>query len=129
MSLMLKFTFKPLAMSLSFKQNCRCVLLASCLLFVFSISNAQSKYQVLASRIDSLANIGLPKSALKEVDKLDALARTDNNAAQQVRAAIYRMTFQSYLEEDALVAIITRLKTDIDKAAFPVKPVLQSLLA
>jgi hypothetical protein len=115
-------------MSLSFTKTVRSLLAAS-LLLCFTISNAQNKYTRLSLRIDSLANIGLPKSALKEVDKLDALARADNNAAQQVRAVIYRMTFQSYLEEDALVAIITRLKTDIDKADFPVKPVLQSLLA
>jgi len=129
MPLMLKFTFKPLAMSLSFTQTCKCLLLAASLLFCCSTGNAQNKYKAIAARIDSLANIGLPKSALKEVDKLDATARADNNAAQQVRATIYRMTFQSYLEEDALVAIINRLKTDIDKAEFPVKQVKQSLLA
>jgi hypothetical protein len=39
------------------------------------------------------------------------------------------MTLQSYIEENALVAIISRLKADIDKANFPAKPVLQSLLA
>ncbi|MCO5947478.1 MG2 domain-containing protein [Mucilaginibacter flavidus] len=115
-------------MSLSFTKIVRCLLLAS-LLLCFTISNAQDKYAKLSLRIDSLANIGLPKSALKEVDKLDALARADNNTAQQVRAVIYRMSFQSYLEENALIAIITRLKADIDKAEFPVKPVLQSLLA
>jgi len=115
-------------MSLSFTKIVKCLLGAS-LLLCFTISNAQDKYAKLGLRIDSLANIGLPKSALKEVDKLDALARADNNTAQQVRAVIYRMTFQSYLEENALVAIITRLKSDIDKADFPVKPVLQSLLA
>ncbi|WP_295793452.1 alpha-2-macroglobulin family protein [Mucilaginibacter sp.] len=115
-------------MSLSITKIVRCLLAAS-LLLCFTISYAQDKYAKLSLRIDSLANIGLPKSALKEVDKLDALARADNNIAQQVRAVIYRMTFQSYLEEDALVAIITRLKADIDKAEFPVKPVLQSLLA
>ncbi|MEP6614840.1 MAG: hypothetical protein ABJA76_23195, partial [Mucilaginibacter sp.] len=115
-------------MSLSFTKIVRS-LLAISLLFCVTISNAQNKYIKLSDRIDSLADIGLPKSALKEVDKLDALARADNNSAQQVRAVIYRMTFQSYLAENALVVIITRLKLDIDKADYPVKPVLQSLLA
>ncbi len=103
-------------------------LLAFCLLFCFSKSIAQVKYDEITFRIDSLANIGLPKSALKEVDKLDELARKNNNAPQQIRAVIYRMTFQSYMEEDALAAIISRLKIDIDRAEYPVKPVLQSLL-
>ncbi|MDR3694177.1 alpha-2-macroglobulin family protein [Mucilaginibacter sp.] len=103
-------------------------LLVFSLLFCFCRSGAQVKYDTLSFRIDSLANIGLPKSALKEVDKLDELARKNNNAPQQIRAALYRMTFQSYLEEDALAAIISRLRTDVDKAGYPVKPVLQSLL-
>ncbi|WP_295676893.1 alpha-2-macroglobulin family protein [uncultured Mucilaginibacter sp.] len=98
------------------------------MLFCFYSAGAQVKYDAISFRIDSLANIGLPKSALKEVDKLDELARKNNNAPQQIRATIYRMTFQSYLEEDALAAIISRLRLDIDKAAYPVKPVLQSLL-
>jgi len=98
------------------------------MLLAITKSNAQDQYQAISFKIDSLANIGLPKSALKEVDRLDNLARKNNNAAQQVRAVIYRMTFQSYLEENALAAIISRLKTDIGRADYPVKPVLQSLL-
>ncbi|ASU36523.1 alpha-2-macroglobulin family protein [Mucilaginibacter xinganensis] len=100
-----------------------------CFVVCFTAVNAQVKYERLGFRIDSLANVGLPKSALKEVDRLDAMARADKNAPQQIRAVIYRMTFQSYLEEDALVAIISRLKADIAQAKFPVQPVLQSLLA
>jgi len=104
-------------------------LLFAALVFGFYSAQAQVNYNAISFRIDSLANIGLPKSALKEVDKLDELAHKNNNAPQQIRATIYRMTFQSYLEEDALNAIIARLKTDIGGAVYPVKPVLQSLLA
>ncbi|MFI5140010.1 MAG: MG2 domain-containing protein, partial [Sphingobacteriales bacterium] len=103
-------------------------LLIFSMLLCFYTASAQVKYDAISFRIDSLANIGLPKSALKEVDKLDELARQNNNSPQQIRAVIYRMTFQSYLEEDALAAIISRLKLDIGRAEYPVKPVLQSLL-
>jgi len=103
--------------------------LVICSFLLIQTAFAQNKYQDIGNRIDSLASVGLPKSALKEVDKLDALARENHNTPQQIRAVIYRMTFQSYLEENALVAIISRLKTDIDQSKFPVKPVLQSLLA
>jgi uncharacterized protein YfaS (alpha-2-macroglobulin family) len=108
-------------------------LLVKCLLLIgllscFAAADAQD-YNAISFRIDSLADMGLPKSALQEVDKLDALARKNGNTSQQVRAVIYRMTFQSYLEEDALTSIISRLKADITQANYPVKPVLQSLLA
>ncbi|MFA6084978.1 alpha-2-macroglobulin family protein [Mucilaginibacter sp.] len=99
-----------------------------CLSLIIQPAFAQD-YQGIIYKIDSLAAVGLPKSAIKEVDKLDAFARKNNNVPQQVRAAIYRMTFQSYTEESALAAIITRLQQDIEQAKFPVKPVLQSLLA
>jgi len=113
----------------SFTVNTLKFLLAAGLLFCFKTGAAQVKYDRIVYRIDSLANIGLPKSALKEVDRLDALARKDHNAPQQIRASVYRMTFQSYLEENALTAIISRLKKDAALAGYPVKPVLQSLLA
>ncbi|WP_419802677.1 alpha-2-macroglobulin family protein [Mucilaginibacter sp.] len=90
---------------------------------------AQQKFGRLINKIDSLTAAGLPKSALKEVDKLDLLARQNHNAPQQIRAAVYRMNLQTYLEENALIAIINRLKLDIKRAEFPVKPVLQSVLA
>jgi uncharacterized protein YfaS (alpha-2-macroglobulin family) len=108
--------------------------LAACFLAVYFIlpvqsASAQSKSDQINYNIDSLTSIGLPKSALKEVDKLEELARKNNDPSQQIRAVVYRMKLQSYIEEDALVAIITRLSADIDKANFPAKPVLQSLLA
>ena len=98
-------------------------------LLLCTASYGQKKYDAISYRIDSLASVGLPASALKEADKLDQVARLDNNAPQQVKASIYRMTFQSYLEENALQAIISRLRADINKSVYPVKPVLQSVLA
>lgn len=101
-----------------------------CFLFLVKQSSAQQKnYTVLIDRIDSLTAAGLPKSALKEVQKLDVLARQSHNSPQQIRAAVYRMNLQIYLEENALIAIINRLKLDIKQADFPVKPILQSVLA
>lgn len=90
---------------------------------------AQNTFEQINYKIDSLTDIGLPKSALKEVDKLEETARKNNDPSKQIRAVIYRMNLQSYIEENALVAIINRLKIDIDKATYPAKPVLQSLLA
>jgi uncharacterized protein YfaS (alpha-2-macroglobulin family) len=105
------------------------VLVFFCLLCC-KISSAQNNnYNNIIFRIDSLEDVALPKSALKEVDKLDALAHKENNAPQMIRAVIYRLKFKAYLEDDAMINIITTLKTDIDQASYPVKPVLQSFLA
>jgi hypothetical protein len=101
----------------------------ACFLFIAGPLSAQTSYHNIIFTIDSLTDVGLPKSALLEVDKLDALARKENNAPQIVRATIYRAKFQTYLQEDALVNVITTLKADIGRSAYPVKPVLQSFLA
>ena len=104
------------------------VLLLLLALLCSKIGAAQD-YKKIESRIDSLAKIGLPKSALAEVYKLDELARKNKNAPEQIKAAMYRITFQSSTDENGIIAIIDTLKEDAENAVFPVKPVLQSLLA
>jgi len=99
------------------------------LFICFTNANAQVKYDAIVDRIDSLSAIGLPKSALEQVDQLEKLARADKNVPQQIKAVIYRMTFQAYLQDEAFSAIVSRLKSDIKQAQYPEKPVLQSLLA
>ncbi|MDF2433849.1 MAG: hypothetical protein JWP44_3480, partial [Mucilaginibacter sp.] len=104
------------------------LLLLFIMLFISSVTFAQD-YQKINARIDSLAKKDLPKSALLEVDKLEQLARKESNAPMQIKAILYRIQFQSAVDENAMVAAINRVKTDVNKASFPVKPVLQSLLA
>lgn len=94
-----------------------------------SFGQTADTFRALEFKIDSLAQEGLPKSALAEVANLENLARKEHNVPRQIKATIYRMTFMSYLEESALESVITTLKTDIEKAEYPVKPVLQTLLA
>ncbi|OCX53085.1 hypothetical protein BEL04_01850 [Mucilaginibacter sp. PPCGB 2223] len=111
--------------------NCRVLKNATLVIALLcaGIAARGQDYLRINYRIDSLLQLGLPKSAMEQVDKLDELARVNKNVPQQINAAIYRMTFQTYIEENALVAIITRLKLDVAKAGYPVKPVLQSILA
>ncbi|QEC80228.1 alpha-2-macroglobulin family protein [Mucilaginibacter ginsenosidivorax] len=112
-------------------QTCKILkfLFIACFLFIARRSSAQTSYHNIIFTIDSLIEVGLPKSALMEVDKLDALARKENNVPQMVRAVIYHAKFLTYLQEDALVSVITTLKADIGRSSYPVKPVLQSFLA
>lgn len=81
------------------------------------------------NKIDSLAQEGQPKKALELVNKINEQARSQNNAALLIKSVVYRMLFQSYLEEDAFDKILVGLKKDIDLAKQPEKSILQSLLA
>lgn len=89
----------------------------------------QDKYEQQWKRIDSLEQEGLPQSALNEVTQLYERAKRDNNPSQLVKTLIYREKYQSQLEEDGDVKSIQRLQSEIQAADFPVKPILQSLLA
>lgn len=71
----------------------------------------------------------LPQSALAEVTKLFEVAKKSNNPTQIVKTLIYREKYQAQLEEEGEVKAMARLKAEIVQADFPVKPILQSLLA
>ena len=80
-------------------------------------------------QVDSLINIGLPKSALDLVVKIYDKAKNENNAQNFVRAIMYKIKLQTQTREEDFVAGIKDLKEEMEKSVFPVKPLLQSMLA
>jgi len=104
-------------------------IIAGLLLLSVQLTSAQNKYILIGKNIDSLVKMGLPKSAFAEVENLDVMARKEKNASQQIRAAIYRMAIASYQKDGLLDTTIINLRRDIEQSVFPVKPVLESLLA
>lgn len=92
-------------------------------------SQKQHYYMEEFKKIDSLANMAQAKRALPILEKLNNQARKEGNSAMLVKSVIYRMLFQSYLEENAFAGILKDLKNDIRQANQPEKSVLQSLLA
>jgi uncharacterized protein YfaS (alpha-2-macroglobulin family) len=98
-------------------------------LFSFDIS-AQHKYTLADFyRVDSIANQAKPKDALALIEKINQQARKESNAPLLIKSVLYRMMFQSYLEENAFDKILVDLHTDISNAKQPEKSILQSLLA
>ncbi len=93
------------------------------------LSFTKNAYETDWKRIDSLEQQGLPQSALAEVEKLYARATRENNPSQLIKTLIYRSKYQSQLEEDGDARVIERLQSELASANFPVKPILQSMLA
>lgn len=79
--------------------------------------------------VDSLVNYGLPKSALEIVEKIYDRAKNDNNAPNFVKAIIYKAKLQVNTREDSYEQNIKEITEEMNNASFPVKPVLQSMLA
>lgn len=88
-----------------------------------------STYEKEWKKVDSLANKGLPKSALEVVQGIYNKAKSENNSSQLVKAIIHRMKFEKMTEEYSLVKSLNKLKEEAAEAKFPLKPVLQSILA
>ncbi|WP_406824097.1 MG2 domain-containing protein [Pedobacter sp. KACC 23697] len=101
------------------------------LLILLSLSvSAQQKYTLNDFyRVDSIASQAKPKDALIVINKINEQARQMHNIPLLVKSVIYRMMFQSYLEENAFDQILIDLHKDINTAKQPEKSILQSLLA
>jgi hypothetical protein len=79
--------------------------------------------------ISKLENDGLPKSALEKVEALLSRAKRENNPSQVIKTLIYRSKYTSQLEEEGFVKVVNTLRADMDGSEFPIKPILQSMLA
>lgn len=91
--------------------------------------NKGDSYDKLWKRVDSCENKGLTESALKLVEAIYGKAKTENNAPQFVKAVLHRMKFESVKEEFSLEKSIFKLRDEASAAKYPIKPVLQSILA
>ena len=80
-------------------------------------------------KVDSLSAKGLTKSALEVVNGIYAKSKIENNAPQFVKAIIHRMKFEQNMEEYSLEKALLKLNLETNEAKFPIKPVLQSILA
>ncbi|RBQ02761.1 alpha-2-macroglobulin family protein [Pedobacter miscanthi] len=107
--------------------------LSASFIFIFLLSlnvSAQRKYSLGDFyRVDSIANQAKPKDALALIEKINEQAHQTHNTPLLIKSVIYRMMFQSYLEENAFDKILNDLRSDISKANHPEKSILQSLLA
>ena len=80
-------------------------------------------------RADSLAANRLPKSALDIANRIYKEAKAQQNYPQVAKAAMSRMIFRSYSDEDAYKELVRSLRADVADTPEPAKSVLQSVLA
>jgi uncharacterized protein YfaS (alpha-2-macroglobulin family) len=95
-------------------------------MFTFSKTDT---YDKLWKRVDSCELKGLTESALTVVNVIYKKAKLESNAPQFVKSILHRMKFESYKEEFSLEKSIFKLRDEVNEAHYPIKPVLQSILA
>ena len=91
--------------------------------------NRDNSYDVLWEKVGQLENEDLTKSALNQVQAISEKAKKEKNSAQIVKTLLYTSKYALVLEEDALINIVNNFRSEIDKAKFPTKNVLESYLA
>ncbi len=85
------------------------------------------KYLKEWKEVDSLAEIGLPKSALKIVNSIYDESKSESNQPQYIKAVIYKLKLEQEFEEDFFIGMLADLEEEIKLADFPVRSVLHSM--
>lgn len=97
------------------------------------ISQSQTKmnyYDSSWKKVDELlSQKSLPQSALKEVNKLYAKAKNENNQPQLIKALVYQLKISNQIGEQAAPSLIKQIETEIESAETPSKQILQSIAA
>lgn len=86
-------------------------------------------YSELWSKVDSLERNGLYKSALDVVNTIFSNAQEDKNAPQIVKSVIFKMKYNSYLEEDDFIKAMAELNSLSQSEQFPIKQLIHSVTA
>ncbi|HLV15410.1 MAG TPA: alpha-2-macroglobulin family protein [Xanthomarina sp.] len=93
-------------------------------------SQAQDKqFEKLWKQVEILDSDNFPKSALKVVEQIEALAIKENNKPQQIKSLLFKSKYALILEEEAQLKIVNDFKTAISKNEAPIKNVLENMLA
>ncbi len=95
----------------------------------FIVFKKGDSYAEAWKKVTNFENSGLPKSASELVDQIYKTAKGENNHAQIVKSIMFKIKYVIQTEDQGNVKIITQIKNECDSAKYPVKPVLQSLLA
>ncbi|MBN3035394.1 MAG: hypothetical protein JW861_07385 [Bacteroidales bacterium] len=87
-----------------------------------------STYPEAWKKVDSLVNIGLPRTALEIVDSIYHAAQVEENHPQVVKSLLYRFRLQAAFEENIIKGISEELNALITVSGPPLKQILHSIL-
>jgi hypothetical protein len=79
--------------------------------------------------VDSLSNLGLPKSALVIVNKIYDQAKKEKNDPQYIKTVIYKLKLKAAFMDDAVASSIREVNAEIKESHEPARQILNSILA
>lgn len=105
-----------------------CILMLATGATRFSPIAQKVDFKTCWQKIDSLEQLGLPRSALKLTDSVYAAAKKGSQPGQMARALIYKMKFSYAVDSDNYPAQIRFLEKEVESADPLVVPLLHSML-
>ncbi|MFB9057256.1 alpha-2-macroglobulin [Mariniflexile ostreae] len=95
----------------------------------FTTAQQSQDYKNLWEKVTEFEKKGLPKSALKIVEDIAKQAEKHKNHPQLVKSMIFKSKYAMVLEEEAQLHIINAFKSQIAQSPFPIKNILENMLA
>jgi hypothetical protein len=92
-------------------------------------ANPPADYEKLWKQVESYKNDALPQSALKVVEQIYALAVSENNEKEMIKAIVHRMSYTKTLDEAGAKTAIQTLESEMAKYTGIVKPFMHLFLA
>ena len=86
-------------------------------------------FNKLWKEVEQYQKKGLPKSAIKVVDKIYAEAKAQQNNPQVLKALLFKAGLEGSFQENALLKSITSFEEELKEAKTPEKQILYSLTA
>jgi hypothetical protein len=96
---------------------------------VISFKTLASDYDALWKEVQDLENQGLYKSALEKVDQILGKARLEKSHENAVKGVIYKLKYNSWLEEDDYIKAIALLDELTASSSEPLKQFMHSITA
>jgi len=105
------------------------ILLMGLTAFLGAVSSKDFDYNKAWSEVDKLWADRLPKSALEKVDSIYVTAVLEKKTDQQIKALIYHLKSQQYVEEFSSQKAIDKVQSILSTASFPASAILHSMVA
>jgi len=101
------------------------------LLLGFSLSSAfgQKTYDNAWKEVESMVRKGLPQSALKIVDEIYLQSKSESNAPQFLKAALYQVKLRSDYQEDFMESSLAQISNELENSNAPISQILHSVQA
>ena len=107
----------------------RSLFLFMMILFSTFSEGQDATYDNLWNTVETFEVDGLPQSALQVIKTIEKRAKKENNHPQLIKTLLFKSKYALILEEDAQLGIISDFKNQIELNAYPVKNILENILA